>query len=589
MRRSEPPLTPSWLRFAGILGLGLVITVVVWWPMFHAYPGTPIEDGHSFFHQIEIAKAAVRFYREIPLWNPFDCKGAPLWDHPENITASPIFYLTLPLSSGITVIVWHVVHVVFGFFGAWLLCRDDLRLSRAATFVVASAWSFGTVHNQYAGEHMAFVSFYNAPLLLFAWRKAEHSWNWAVGTGLLLALMVYDGATYPLPLTIVFLGVESCTRLTSVPRALNLAKRAGVVGLVGLSVGASRILTVQDQFATHNRVMEDDFDHLANLKTWLDMYLLRSPHWRSRMEGQQYVFGEYMAYIGWLGVLVFVLGFAFAVTESSWLVVIMAVLVVLMLGHFAKWAPWTFLHAHVPPFKSMRVPARFRLLLALPIAICMGYAVDRFPALVARWRPSLAGAARTALFGIAVFAVGDGAGLFTEILEYRFQDPPPAVVTRSTRFYYGGRDLSADYANQPRQNHAWLGCRTTWAYNMGAAVWAGDVAQAKAADDGAVVEVANRTHNTFTLDVNATRPSRVLLNSGYDRGWQTTVGTVVNDNALLAVDLPEGHHRVELRYWPRRLTLGIWLSVLGLLGSLAFLFRGDLKEALKRTHEESRS
>ena len=81
--------------------------------------------------------------------------------------------------------------------------------------------------------------------------------------------------------------------------------------------------------------------------------------------------------------------------------------------------------------------------------------------------------------------------------------------------------------------------------------------------------------------MNATRPSRVILNSGYDRGWQSTVGTVVSDHQQLALDLPTGHHQVKLRYWPRRLTLGIWLSVLGLIGSLAFLFRGNIKRVLR--------
>lgn len=584
MRIPEPPLSPRWLRFGLVIGIGLLLAIVVWWPMFKNYPGTPIEDGHYFFHQIEISKAAIRRYHELPLWNPFDCKGIPMWDHPENITASPIFWLTLPFNSGVTVIVWHLAHVVVGFLGMWLLCRDDLKLSRAATFVAACAWSFGTVHNQYAGEHMAFVSFYHAPLLLFAWRKAEHSWNWAVGTGLLLALMVYDGATYPLPLNVVFLGIETLTRLTSVRRALRVAGAAGVVGLVGLSIGASRILPIQDQFAAHNRIVEPDLDHLANLKTWVTMYLLRSAHWRAHVEGQQYVLGEYHAYIGWLGLLLFVLGVAVAGAESWWLVAASVGLVILMLGHFSSWAPWAILQGHVPPFKSMRVPSRFRLILAMPIAAFMAYAIDRVPALVQRWlgKPSLANAARVGLIGLGLMGAGDSAGLFTEILEYRFLDSGPARVQPSTRFYYGGADLHPDFANQPRQNHAWLGCRAAWAYTANAAVWTGDVPQAKAVDDGAVVEVANRTHNTFTIDVNATRPSRIRINSAYERGWQSNVGTVVDDNQLLALDLPPGHHRVQMRYWPRRLTLGLWISLFGLVGSLAFLARTPIRQALKR-------
>ncbi|MBX3231102.1 MAG: hypothetical protein KIT84_37195 [Labilithrix sp.] len=584
MRPSEQRLQPTWLRLVAVTLLGLFITLVVWWPMFKNYPKTPIEDGHAFLFMIEAAKSSVRLYREAPLWNPFDCHGQPLWDHPENITGSPIFLLTLPFSAGVTVIVWSVAHVVTGFVGMWLLCRDDFKLSRAATFVAATAWSFGAVHNQYAGEHMAFFSFYHAPLILFAWRKAETSWDWAVGTGLLLALMVYDGATYPLPLTVVFLGVETLTRLTSVPRALRIAGAAGAVGLVAFTVAASRLLPLQQQFAAHDRVMEDDWDHLARAKTWGDMYLLRTPSWRARVEGQQYVFGEYQAYIGWIGLAVFAIGFACAAGEAWSLTVVMVALVVLMLGHFATWAPWTVLHAHVPPFKSMRVPARFRLLLALPIAAFMAYAVDRFPRAISRLgKPSYARAARVALFGMGVFAAGDSAGLFTQILEFRFLDAAPVAVVPSPRFHYGGPDLSPDYANQPRQNHAWLGCRLTWAYNASAPVWSGDVPQARAKDGGAVVEAVHRTHNTFTLDVEVSRPSRVLLNSGFDLGWRTDVGQVVstNDN-LLALDLPPGHHHVKMKYWPRRFTAGIWLSVVGIALSLAFLLRRDLADLVRK-------
>ncbi len=568
-------LRPRWLRALVLVVLGVVITVIVWWPMFKNFPKTPIEDGRYFFYQLEISKAALLRYRELPLWNAFDCRGIPMWDHPENITASPVFYATLWFPAGVTLIVWNVAHVVLGFVGMWLLARHELKLSRVATFIAASAWAFGTVHNQYAGEHEAFVSFYNAPLLLLMWRRAEYSWNFAVGTGLLLALMVYDGATYPLPLTVVMLGFESVTRFTSIKRALHLAACAAVVGLVGLSVGASRILPIADQFAVHKRVMEDDWDHLARLQTWADMYLLRSPHWRARVSGQQYVLGEYQAYIGPFGLLLVLIGITTAGLETWWMLAVSAALILLMLGHFAPWAPWSVLHASVPPFKSMRVPSRFRLLLALYLSLYMGLAVDRFPRLVRSDLRStrLRYAVRAALVAVGLLAVGDSARLFTEILEVRFLDPAPRAVVASTNFYYGGADLDPDPINGPRQNRAYLGCRASWSYNAGAALWTGDVPQARTASPGVVVEASQRTHNTFTLDVSAANPGRVRLNTAYDLGWQSNVGIPVEDAHLLALDVPEGKHHIEVRYWPRRLTLGLWLSVLGGVASIAVLLR----------------
>ncbi len=576
------PLRPVWLRVALLVVVGTVLAVVVWQPMFKAYPGTPIEDGRYFFHQIEISKAAVRLYHEAPLWNAFDCRGIPMWDHPENITASPIFWLTVPFSANVTIIAWNIVHVVVGFVGMWILSRDDLRLSRAASFVAAAGWAYGTVHCQYAGEHEAFVSFYDAPLLLYMWRRAEASWDWAVYTGLGLALMVYNGATYPLPLTIVFLGIESCTRLTSVKRALRIAGAAGVVGLVGFTVAASRILPIADQFATHKRVMEDDFDSLTNLKTWADMYLLRSPHWRARVPGQQYVFGEYQAYIGLLGLALVILGVATAGVETWWLLVTSLVLVGLMLGNFSDKAPWTVLHKHVPPFTSMRVPARFRLLLALPLTAYMGFAVDRVPVAARRWLggAQLSKALRVALVAIGMFAVGDNAGLFTQTLEYRFTDPPPRVVRPATRFAYGAPDTDPDPVNQPRQNRAYTGCRAAWVYNADANVWLGDVPQARALDASVTVEVANRTHNTFTVDVDAREPGVVLLNSAYDKGWRSDVGEAFEREHMLAIRVPAGRHRIHARYWPKLMTVGIAISVLGLLGAIGFLARGPLRRRL---------
>lgn len=81
LRRADSPLVPPWARAAALVGLALFLTVWAWWPMFASYPGTSIEDGHYFHQMIAISKAAVWKYHELPLWNAFDCRGIPMWDH----------------------------------------------------------------------------------------------------------------------------------------------------------------------------------------------------------------------------------------------------------------------------------------------------------------------------------------------------------------------------------------------------------------------------------------------------------------------------------------------------------------------------
>lgn len=587
MTRFTTPIVPFWARAAALVALALLLTVWAWWPMFAAYPGTSIEDGHYFHYMVETSKATVRQYHELPLWNPFDCRGIPMWDHPENITASPIFWLTVPFSATITIIVWNVVHLAAGFIGMWLLVRDDLKLGRTTALIAACFWAFAAGHTMhYAGEHEALISFLDAPILLYLWRRAEKDWNYAVATGLAFGWMVYDGATYGLPHTCVLLAIETATRLWPPRRALRVLGAVVVVGVVGLSVGASRLLPLMDQFAHHKRpALYPDVDHLANWKTIRDMYTLRSPHWRARFPPQQYLFGEYLSYIGWLGVALCLLGLVASASEMAWLYFVGLVLTILMLGHFSPNSPWSLLHAHVFPFKQMRVPARFRLLLMLPISIWIASGTERVPMFIRRFSPRWGSAVRVAMVGCALLCAGDVVGLGQEMIRVRFTDPPEQKVERSPNFYYGGPGLTADWIDQPRQNRAWLGCRSyEWSFGTDAALWEGDVPQARATDDGITVKSVTRTHNTFTVDAEVTKPSRLLLNSAYDIGWQSSVGSVVEVAPhTLGLDLQPGHHTIRMRYWPQKMTLGVTLTSIGLLGSLLFLTRRRWLRLIRKT------
>ena len=71
----------------------------------------------------------------------------------------------------------------------------------------------------------------------------------------------------------------------------------------------------------------------------------------------------------------------------------------------------------------------------------------------------------------------------------------------------------------------------------------------------------------------------------YDRGWRTNVGVLSEQGKQLALDVPAGRSRVLLKYWPHGLTLGIWLTALGLIGVTAFF----VLDAKKRARASARS
>lgn len=76
------------------------------------------------------------------------------------------------------------------------------------------------------------------------------------------------------------------------------------------------------------------------------------------------------------------------------------------------------------------------------------------------------------------------------------------------------------------------------------------------------------------MATSASAPSLLVLTRSWDAGWEARLdGTPVPlrraQLALLAVDVPEGEHRLELRYRPLSFRVGLGISAAGLVGLLA--------------------
>ncbi len=555
--------------------VGLVLSTIAWSPTIFLYPATGGGDGQFYQHMLDAGKVSLLRYHELPLWNAYQCGGLPLWDNPQGLVASPIALAMTGVKASVTIIVWYVLHGAIGFFGTWLFARLDLGLSRLASLATATMYAFGVSHAcQYGGGHTTLAPFVFMPLCLFMWRQAERSKEYAVGLGLVYALMFYNGGVYPIPFISIVIVCETLTRVWP-PARLRRVLLAGIIGgVVFVTVAAARLFPVVDQLAHHKRALDPEVDYV----TWQmlkDMFLDRTHAWRT--VGQTYVWPEYSTYAGILGVVLAVVGVFHAKRREAWLVVVAFVTFLFMLGHFAPWAPWTFFKSHVFPYKSMRVPTRFRLLESAFVAVFVGMAIDRLPLTVAKVikKPGTLRQARVVVTCLAIVGIGDVFGTASSVVASKFDGPPETKMVPSTRLYFDNE--SANFLDQPRQNRARLACWDEWNFTMGAPLWYGDVPQARAVDAGAVVEVANRTQNSFTLDVDVKREgAEVLVNGAWERGWRTSVGRIFERNKQIVIALPQGHHRVRVHYWPVGLTAGLVTTGLSLLAVALFFARGRL-------------
>ncbi len=571
----RPWPTPRWLSPALLVLLSVTLSVYAWSIALDAYPATCGGDGPFQHEMLEAARYSVARYHELPLWNPYQCGGVPLWDNPAGTSSSPIVWLLLWLMNTThAMVAWFIVHTVMGFFCMWAFARRELRLTIEASLVAAAAWAYAGVHTQHEnGGALVYSPYLYFPLAIHLWRRAEYDVRMAIALGGLVAWTMHEGGTYPLPHLALFLGLETLTRALPPRRLRGIVRAAAIVGVAGFLFGASRFLAGWAQLQHHTRDLHVEHDALK-WETLKSMFLDRT-HTRW-IAGQEYVWPEFGAYLGPFILALALLGLLLSGFEHLWLVWITAWAFALMLGHAGPWAPWSFFKGHVFPFKEMRVPSRFNVTVTMGLTAFAGLAVDRLTRFVTRSFASerATQAARAGLLAVAFIGIGDeiNSGFLWNERNGFHAPAEDTKVTASPRFFIDGPGL-ADFIDEPRQNRGRSACWEEWAFEAGAPIWAGDVPQAKAADDGAAVSAVTRTQNSFTIDVEAKRPARVWLNSGYDRGWRASVGEVVREGKLLAVDVPAGRHHLVVRYWPHGLTLGLLLSGASLLAVAAYLAR----------------
>jgi hypothetical protein len=566
MREADDPGRARWARALGLCAVALLLSVFFWLPVLRALPNTQSGDGPPYHKTLEAARVSIVRYHEFPHWNAYECGGLPLWDNPQAPLGAPLVWPMFFLGTTATMALWYVLHSALGFVSMWLFCRRELSTTRAAAFVGSAIWAFAGFHQQhYSGGHFTFVPFLYFPLGILLWRRAEHELRAAVGLGVLVAWMIYEGGVYPLPHLGVILAVETLSRVYPVRRLVPIARAGVVVVLVGLTLGASRFLPVFEQLRAHTRAIGPENDALQ-WDTFKDMFLART-HAR-HVAGQTYVWPEYGAYLGPIVVGLALVGIVLCGLEHVWLVVLLAFSTALMFGH-GKYLPWTFLKQRVFPFKEMRVPSRFRAEVTLFLATFAALGLDRARTVLARVtkRWESAEVAHGAMLAIALIGAGDVISVGSTTFQDSFTNPPEQTVTASPRLH-----MSSDYTamiDQPRQNVGRLACWDEWGFGQGAPLWYGDVPQARASGGATLASVA-RTQNTFTIDVDAPAPARVTINSTYDRTWQTDVGKLVEVDKQLVLEVPQGHHVVHVRYLPRTFRLGVALTLSSLLGVVGF-------------------
>jgi hypothetical protein len=555
-------------------------------------------DWRYFSEAWEAARVALVDFHQLPSWNPYHCGGMVLYQEPQTPFPAPLFLLTffwLPVA--VAYKLWLLVHLVVGALGARALMRqrggNHAEQFLGATLVVAS----GFYAHRMGGGHPSFTPFLFLPWILWAHRRALAEPRFAVLVAGLLALTVYEGGTYPLPLMLVALGADSLWRLGDARERRALAVSLPVaLGLFPL-LAAARLVPVLAYLREHPRLVPLD-DSLTVAEVF-EAWLTRTHEWT--FAGHKFVWPEYGNYVGLIPVLLMLAGLAIAVVargpEARDRRIDAGVLVLLVwcaLGNIPGLSLFGLLHL-LPIYESLRVPSRFLGPAGLALALVAVSALIqlRRAAAAAELRPALYRGFLVAEGVLGVVIAADLCLAAAPLLEHHDHVVERGRAPRSFALRPG-----LDYATLPSFPVRGVGtrqCYTPIEWKPATGITEGQAAEARLEPAAAgKLRLTSWTPNALSFAVDLTAPAALVVNQNYETGWRASTGQIGAFRApgqplwrpgdpappgpqaigLLAVSLPAGHSDVRLQHRPRGLGAGLAITLLGLLLGAGLLRQG---------------
>jgi hypothetical protein len=584
----------------GLMALGAIALVVA--PIFMKTDTYGVHDWDQMQAHRYLAVKTIKRFHQFPFWNPYSCGGHTWWGGLESgsslVSPALPFYLFAPFTWALRLEV--VLAALISGVGTWLLAgrftkSAGLRLIAVAAFAVDGRFSEQasvghTWHLYYAWMPWALyfldraigMAPSNTPPKALPLRDIAL-------TGAMIAMMVYTGAIYPLPQTILVVALYAIGCAIA-SRSIRPVAYAVFAGILSLAFAAPRLLPVMDMMRRYPRLV--DSPEALDLSGFIAVFT--SKEGTPRPPIGPWGWHEWGIYTGWVPLILMLVGLAFAARgRERALRLTGAVCLVLGFGRFHDWSPWGLAHDYLPIFESQHVPSRWLYPATLVLVVAAGGILERF----LRRQP------RRLALEVALLSLGAYVGLDVGLEAQRplvgaFARHLAPLEERVTDFHQertappSMRYDAGEWAppNMPSMiaNVGVLDCNTFPGFNsyyrdkqghspgMGA-IPRGDPAyrgETFTSSGTGTTNVESWSPNAVTVSVHGGRPGDLLvLNQNWDPGWRANGASVVDYRSAIAAPIHDADEVVTFRFVPRFFGTGCLLLVAAVVG-LVWLSRG---------------
>lgn len=544
-------------------------------------------------HRFITVKALLEF-GQLPLWMPYACGGFSEWANVQGAPnlVSPFLpaYLLLELRHALRVEI--VGTLLLSAAGAWMWARTFTKSPALCAFVCLIFAVNGRWALQASTGHAWHLYYAFTPWTFYFFERATEGrlgpirLSDLVLGGSSVALMVYSGAIYPLPQTVVLLAVYASARAL-LERSLRPIAVGAWIGAIGVGLSAPKLLPILTDFGERPRLTPST--EFIDLEAFVQLLVAPGQTAGSRPAWiPQWGWHEYGMYIGWVPFLVLLVCVAFARGERGRALRVAGLCALALgFGAFHEYAPWTLLH-QVSIFRSQHVPTRWLYPAVLLLGLACVTAIESWLAR-RRSRETLEALLLVACFPLALDISLEANRPMQSAFWMRMTPPQVEPAFRLEQrvpraLQYARRDYAPEVLPAMHAGIGVIECtmhsslniwspkdergypRFVGARGRGSPEYRGEVYTASGQGEA---ELARFSPNELVVRVRGGRPGdRLIVNQNFDPGWRVNGRPAEEHQKALATTLSKPDEELVFRFRPRGLVAGLGVfcaTVLGLV------------------------
>jgi hypothetical protein len=589
---SSPSLDNPTSSLVGVVPIRLAIwmafaTVFLWSGFEKLYHIGSNFDWYLFTHHLDVARRTFVAYGQLPVWNPYYCGGIPELGNLQASAVAPVNLLMAAFGTvpGMKLGLW--LFLVLGQEGTYRYARHH-GVEGFGGIVAAAAFAFsGRFASPIVNGHPMFFGFLFMPWVFLGLEKGVRSWWWGVLGGLFMAWIFAKGGAVPTPMISVVLVV-----LTGMLTARSIWEgqegdfpwyrpTLTLVGmaLVTCAIAAVRAIPVAETLLEVPRTLQSMESYSLTHVT--KMLFVQTPGPPESYNGTA---------TSYIGLAVF--GFAvyplfFGDRRAGRMFFLTLLFYMLSMGGQSPLGLYHGLKS-LPIFENLRAPFRYTNFVVFFLAVGAGHGIalleHQSMAVFERLRPGewleRWQYAPTIYWGVSALVTSMlvlGVGAAVVVPEFRFNKArvDETFTVEWARSY--DQPFRQSIGNRwhanvwPTISRGSLACWEAQPFFQSPALRA-DLEQEEFLKDDAKgrIERLSWSPHRIVLDVSVDEEARVIVNQNKHRAWTSNVGTVTSDRGRLAIDVPEGDHRLVVEFSDPLVWWGLVVSILTALAIVGF-------------------